>query len=146
MNRKLTRLFEVTQILELNSNVSNGFLDLENINTIINSNFCDDWISETGQVIFFQCDRDLTLLYEVIQSGSSNILTELYVGFIWLDTLKISSKSDVRLIRYCKFSSGVFFYPPPPPLGCFFTPPPCSLPVKKTLHLSISVKLNDTII
>ena len=27
--------------------------------------------------------------------------------------LKISSKSDVRLPRYCKFSSGVFFLPPP---------------------------------
>ena len=62
---------------------------------------------------FSKCDLDLTLIYEVIQRVSSNILTGLYVGFIWLDTVKISSKSDVRLPRYCKFSSGVFFYPPP---------------------------------
>ena len=36
----------------------------------------------------------------------------LYARFIWLDTVKISSKSNVRLLRYCRFSHGVFFYTP----------------------------------
>ena len=46
-------------------------------------------------------------------SGSSNILMGLYACVILLDIVKISSKSDVRLPRYCKFSSGVFFTPSP---------------------------------
>ena len=58
-----------------------------------------------------KCELDLTLIYEVTQLGSSNILMRLYARIIWLEILKISSKSDVRLPRYGKFSSGVFFTP-----------------------------------
>ena len=79
----------------------------------MNSKFCDDRISKTGQVISFKCDLDLTLIYEVTQRAGSNISNRLYVGFIWLDTMRISSKSDVRLFIYYTFSFGVFFTPSP---------------------------------
>ena len=69
-------------------------------------------LAKLTKSFFSKCDLDLILIYEVIQRDSSNISTGLYAGFIWLDTVKISSKSDVRLPRYCKFSSGVFFLPP----------------------------------
>ena len=49
------------------SDVKNGFHTFQNIKTVANSNFCDDRISKTGRVIFFKCDFDLTLIYEVIQ-------------------------------------------------------------------------------
>ena len=52
------------------------------------------------------------MIYEVIRQGSFKLLTRLYARFIWLNTVQIASKSDVRLSRYCKFSSWVFFYPP----------------------------------
>ena len=82
-------------------------------------------LAKSAMSFFSKCDLDLTSIYEVIWQGSSKISMDLYAEFIWLDTVKISSKSDVRLPRYCKFSSGVFFYPPP--LG--------SLRVAKTLYL-----------
>ena len=82
-------------------------------------------LAKPAKSFFSKCDLDLTLIYEVTWRGSSNILTGLYVRFIWLDTVKISSKSDVRLPRKCKFSSGVFFLPPL--IG--------SLRVAKTLYL-----------
>ena len=59
-------------------------LPSKNIKIDINSNFCDDRIRKTGQVIFSKCDLDLTFIYEVIQRGSPNILLRLYVKFIWL--------------------------------------------------------------
>ena len=53
---------------------------------------------------------------------SSNVLIWLWASIIWLDIVKISSKSEVRLPRYCNF-----------PVG-WFTPPSCSLRVAKTLY------------
>ena len=75
-------------------------------------------LAKLAKLFYSKCDFDLALIYEVIQRGSSNILTGLYECFIWLeplDTMKISSESDVRLPRYCKF--------PNFPLGCFYPPP-----------------------
>ena len=69
-------------------------------------------LAKPAKSFFSKCDLDLTLIYEVIQQASSNILAGLYGRFIWLEYLKISLKSDIRLLRYCKFSSGVFFLPP----------------------------------
>ena len=58
-----------------------------------------------------RCDLDLILIYVVTQYCSSIILMGLYASFIGLDILKISSKSGIRLLRYCKFSSRLFFTP-----------------------------------
>ena len=79
--------------------------------TVMNSNFLMTELAKSAKSFFSKCDLDLTSIYEVIRQGSSEILTGLYAKFIWLDTMKISSKSNVRLWRYCKFSSGVFFTP-----------------------------------
>ena len=43
----------------------------------MNSNFCDDPSSKNGKVMFSKCDLQLTLIYEVIQRGGSNIVAEL---------------------------------------------------------------------
>ena len=70
-------------------------------------------LAKSPKSFFSKCEPDLTSISEVIQQDSSKILTGLYAKFIWLDTMKISLKSDVRLPRYCKFSSGVYFATPP---------------------------------
>ena len=54
----------------------------------MNSNFHDDPSSKNGQVMFSKCDLHLTLIYEVIQSASSNIVVGLYARFIWLKIVK----------------------------------------------------------
>ena len=75
--------------------------------------FCNDWICKSYQVILFGCNIDLTLIDEVTQHGSSKVLISLYAMYsiIWLDILKISSKSDIRFLRYGKFSLGGFLPP-----------------------------------
>ena len=66
-------------------------------------------LAKPAKSFLSRCDLDLTLIDEVIERDSSNVLTGLYASFIWLRSLSISSKSDVRFPRYCKFSSGAFY-------------------------------------
>ena len=95
-------------------------------------------LAEPAKSFFSKCDLDLTFIYEVIQQGSSNILMWLYAKFIWLLTMKILSKSDVRLLRNCKFSSGVFFTPP-----WFFTCGENLVPMKVKNFFELTVMRND---
>ena len=90
-------------------------------------------------------DLDLTSIYEVIQQGSSSISTGLYAesfarssyaNSFGYKTVKILLKSDVRLLRNCKFSSGCFS--PLPLLGY--------LRVAKTLYLCMSVEEDGPIV
>ena len=41
-------------------------------------------LAKPAKSFFIKCDLDLTFIYEVIQSGSSNILMRFYARFIWL--------------------------------------------------------------
>ena len=41
-------------------------------------------LAKPAKSLFSKCDLDLTFIYEVIQSGSSNISMRLYARFIWL--------------------------------------------------------------
>ena len=41
-------------------------------------------LAKPAKSFFSKCDLDLTFIYEVNQSGISNILMRLYVRYIWL--------------------------------------------------------------
>ena len=43
-------------------------------------------LAKPAKSFFWKCDLDLTLTYEVIQRGSSNISMSLCAKFIWLET------------------------------------------------------------
>ena len=41
-------------------------------------------LAKPAKSFFSKCDLDLTLIYEIIQNGSLDILMLLYARFIWL--------------------------------------------------------------
>ena len=41
-------------------------------------------LAKPAKSFFSKCDLDLTFIYEVIQSGSSNILMRLNARFLWV--------------------------------------------------------------